>query len=337
MDLRKIQETGGGTLIVSLPKKWAARSNLKRGSLVAVSERPDGRLIVDPAYARPAVLDEMTLPYPTKRADHAKWAIIGSYLLGYDVIRIRGDKRIVPKDRERVKTVIRRLIGLEILDEDACTIVAQCVIDPSLLAPKKLIQRMSVITVGMQGDAISSLIENGGQLAEAVIDRDNEVNRLYFLAVRLLRSAVRSPKLAEKFDVLPIACLDYRVAAHLIESIGDYSVQIAENALKMPKGMPDGLKSPFQALSEALSETQGLALELLLAKKGFLVDKVEMLGKIRDKHGDFLEKVNLLNNLIAKQPEKLIPYLSAASSLIDEIGRCCIDIADLGGTWFGRP
>ncbi|HID90472.1 TPA: phosphate uptake regulator PhoU, partial [Candidatus Bathyarchaeota archaeon] len=316
MEFRRVQETGGGTFIVSLPKEWAARNSIRRGSVVAVHEQPDGRLLIDPAYERPAQPTETVVEYPAK-ADHIAWAIIGAYLGGYDVIRVQGEKRIAPDDRELIARTIRRLVGLEIIDEDACSISAQCILDPSLLAPRKILRRMSVITGSMQEEAMASILENDGQLARSVISRDDEVDRLYFLAVRLLRSAVLSSRLASEFDISPISCLDYRVAAHLIESIGDYSVQIAERAVTMPKqGIPGELEPPLRALSEMLSKMQDLAVGSLLTERPLLSMKMELHEQVRSLSSELIEKLDLLNGAIARQPESLIPQVSGVSSLL---------------------
>ena len=50
MELRKVQKTSGGTFFVCLPKDWAERSGINKGSVVSVSERVDGRLVIDAEY-----------------------------------------------------------------------------------------------------------------------------------------------------------------------------------------------------------------------------------------------------------------------------------------------
>ena len=46
-DVRRIQKTGRNTFIVSLPKKWADRHNVKAGTLAYVTENDDGALRID--------------------------------------------------------------------------------------------------------------------------------------------------------------------------------------------------------------------------------------------------------------------------------------------------
>ena len=61
----------------------------------------------------------------------------------------------------------------------------------------------------MHRDAVTDLIEGDVHLAKNVVARDDEVNRLYFLLVRILRTFIQNPGLSEKLEILPIDCLDY--------------------------------------------------------------------------------------------------------------------------------
>ncbi|MCH2432290.1 MAG: AbrB/MazE/SpoVT family DNA-binding domain-containing protein, partial [Candidatus Poseidoniia archaeon] len=45
---RKLQKTGGSTLIVSLPKKWITENKLKAGSEVRLTELPNSTITIDP-------------------------------------------------------------------------------------------------------------------------------------------------------------------------------------------------------------------------------------------------------------------------------------------------
>ena len=48
MESRKLQKTGGSTLIVSLPKKWIKKNKLDAGSEVRLIKQPDGTITIDP-------------------------------------------------------------------------------------------------------------------------------------------------------------------------------------------------------------------------------------------------------------------------------------------------
>ena len=325
MKFRKVQEVGRGTLLISLPKDWARRMGVKRGGFVAVWERGDGCLVVDPSYGRMEEASKITITFAGKDEEKVRWEVLGAYLLGYDIIEIKTEGRINPEARERIKAAIENLIGLEILEEDSSRLVAQCLIDPSAVAPKKLLHRENTITVGMHRDAVTSLLRGDRRLAQLVVKRDDEVDRIHFLIVRLLRSAVRNPRLADKFAVTSIDCLDYRVVANVIEAIGDYAVEMAEVYLGLPKDVKrEDLSIVLREVSEILCEMQNLAVGAFLAKKINLVGKVKI-----DLHHKLIERLNHLDRLVAKEDTELIPGLNSISASLAKIGRCCVDIADL--------
>ena len=53
MESRKLQKTGGSTLIVSLPKKWAKKNKLSSGSEVKLLQQPNGTMTIDPGQSNP--------------------------------------------------------------------------------------------------------------------------------------------------------------------------------------------------------------------------------------------------------------------------------------------
>ena len=53
MESRKLQKTGGSTLIVSLPKKWTKEHKLDSGSEVRLLQQPNGTMTIDPGQPDP--------------------------------------------------------------------------------------------------------------------------------------------------------------------------------------------------------------------------------------------------------------------------------------------
>ena len=100
-------------------------------------------------------------------------------------------------------------------------------------SPEKILQRNHASAARMIRDASSSFINLDTDLAKNVIERDVENNKFYFLLVRILRTIIQNPRLSEKFGITPIECLDYRLAASIIEAIGDVCVQMSSTTLAL--------------------------------------------------------------------------------------------------------
>jgi len=319
MELRKIQRTNSGTFFVSLPKDWAERVGLCKGTVLAISESIDGRLYLDPQYdAEREPLSVIIRPTP-----YLDREIMGKYLLGYDVIRIEVKNRISPEERALIKHASSRLVGLEIVEEDYARIVLQCLLEPAAFPPGRILRREYNIAASMHRDAVSAFLEGDVHLAKNVIARDDEVNRLFFLLVRILRTIIQNPKLGEKLEIRSIDCLDYRMCASLVETIGDRAVEIAHKSLLLKDMKISGeILKLIAGFHSMVFKAQEKALKAFFGHDVILAEEVRNERKKME---------NMLHDIEAtkKQSEEVVPFILATSSSIYRIFSHSVDIADL--------
>jgi phosphate uptake regulator len=320
MEFRKIQRTVGGTFFVCLPKEWAQRNGLARSSTVAISEAADGRLFIDAKYDVEHKPQAIVIR-PTPIVDRE---IVGKYLLGYDIIQVEAKDRISPGDRERIKRASSRLIGLEIVEEDYAKIVMQYLLEPSTYPPGKILRREYSIASSMHQDAFTALVESDAQLAKNVIARDNEVNRQYFLLVRILRTIIQNPSLSEKLGILPIDCLDYRLIASFVEAIGDHSVKVAESAIRL-EGAPitEELSQMLLEVHKAAFDAHKSALEAVFSRE------VPVAESVRNERQALADGYSHVEAFLRSQTYALAPHILAAASSMSRIYDYSVDIADL--------
>jgi phosphate uptake regulator len=319
-DLRKVQRTPTGTFFVCLPRTWAEEHGLKKGTLVALNEASDGKLFIDPKYndePLPKVTSLSVDPFLSRK-------IVGHYLLGSDVIRIEAKERIDFEVRKSVKATVGSLIGLEIVEENYSQIVLQCLLEPSGFPPEKILRRNYAIVAGMHRDAVNSFIDGDSQLAKSVIARDDENNRLYFLLVRILRTIIQNSRLSEKLGLTTIECLDYRLAASLVETIGDACVQVASKTMEL-KGA-----RPSENLRKLLSDLQAVGYDAHeQALKSFVNKDIALAENVRQMR----KKVETLSAGIEaaarEQSLEVMPQTLAATAFLKQIYEHSVDLADL--------
>jgi len=320
MELRKVQKTSGGTFFVCLPKEWADKSGLSKSSVISVSEASNGRLVLDAKYG----VERAPQVAVVKPSAFLNREIVGKYLLGYDTIRVEAKDRITHEDREQVKLASSRLIGLEIVEEDYARIVMQTLLEPSAYPPEKILRREYSIAAGMHRDAVSAFVGGDVHLAKNVIERDDEVNRLYFLLVRILRTVIQNPSLSEKLGILPIGCLDYRLTASLVESIGDQSVQIAGKTMRLKEEkLAKEVSTVIIKFHRLAFEAHENALTALFTRDVALAESVRAMR----------ENVSAIfhdaESVASAQPVDVAPHVLAVASLISRIYENSVDIADL--------
>jgi len=320
MELRKVQKTSGGTFFVCLPKEWADRVGLSKSSTISVSESADGRLILDAKYG----VERAPLVAVVKPSPFLNREIVGKYLLGYDTIHVEAKDRISHEDREQVKLASSRLIGLEIVEEDIARIVMQTLLEPTAYPPEKILRREYSIASGMHRDAVSSFVNGDVHLAKNVIDRDDEVNRQYFLLVRILRTVIQNPSLSEKLGILPIDCLDYRLTASLVESIGDQSVQIAGKAMRLKEAkLAKEFSQVIIKLHKLAFEAHENALTALFSRDVALAESVRAMRE------NVSAVFHEAESVASTQLVDVAPHCLAVASLISRIYESSVDIADL--------
>jgi phosphate uptake regulator len=319
-ELRKVQRTPSGTFFVCLPKSWAESYGLKQGAVVAVTETSDGKLLIDSEYG--AVPSPRTITL--KPGPYLSREIIGKYLLGFDIINVEAKERISFEVRDTVKKAVSRLIGLEIVEEDYSRIALQCLLEPSGFPPEKILRRGYTIAAGMHRDVVNALINGDVQLAKSIVARDDEVNRLYFLLVRILRTIIQNPNLSEKLGVRPIECLDYRFAASLVEAIGDECVRVALKtvALKGTK-LTEDLKKELTDFHMACFEAHENALKAFFTGDVGLAESVRGMREKVEKMLTNIEMVAKVHSL------DIMPDVLAVASILRQIYEHSVDIADL--------
>ncbi len=222
--IRRLQKIGS-SILVTLPKEWVDANNLKKNAAVEIETGENTLSITLNPETRPT--KDVVISYPLAKEENIVADLTGAYLLGYDMIKIKSKSTIPIKDRDNIRNSLRRLVGIEIVEEDASTIQMQFLLDATTLNPQKILKQISTIVLGMYNDVMSSLTSNDRSNLQTLPSRDDEVNRQYFLLVRLIRSTMIDKRLANAFNLENIDVLDYRIAANLLEAVGDTIVELS--------------------------------------------------------------------------------------------------------------
>jgi len=226
---RRLQKIGS-SILVSLPKEWIDANNLDKTNQVEIETNQNNLSIRTQLSKRPS--KEIEISYPLPKGESIVPTITGAYLLGFDIIRIVSKSPISFSDRESVRGSMRRLVGMEIIDEDATNISVQFLLDETSVNPQNILKRMSSIALGMFSDVVSSLETGDKTNLQTIANRDAEINRQYFLLVRLIRSTIMDTRLAGVYNLENIDILDYRIAANTLEIAGDTVVELSESLIK---------------------------------------------------------------------------------------------------------
>ena len=91
IDVRKLISFGKGSYIVSMPKSWIEKNNLKKGDLISVSDDGFELILTANHHHKNTESKEITIESIGKNLDLLEAEIVSSYLNGYDTINILFD------------------------------------------------------------------------------------------------------------------------------------------------------------------------------------------------------------------------------------------------------
>jgi len=238
---RKIQVTGRGSYIISLPKEWVLDSNLTKGSQLAFKIQEDSSLLLVPRNVleqqteTKSSLKEFTI-HITQKDDlpSIERRLKALYVVSANVIRIRFQAgELTPQQKAVITSTVRMLLGSEIIAETPNEITIQVLIDHPDFPIENAIRRMLAIATIMDRNAISALTTFDDALLNDVIASDSDLDRLNLYVVRQLKYGIERNMYKDMGFSSPKEFLGYRILTKNLENAGDNAVGTAKNILAL--------------------------------------------------------------------------------------------------------
>ena len=314
---RRLQKIGS-SILVSLPKEWVDAHNIGKGSQVQI-ETAENSLSITAGEGK-KMSKEIEIEYPLPIEENIAANITGAYLLGYDVITIRGKSTISVKDREVIRESMRRLVGMEILDEDASNVNGQFLLDETSLNPEKIFKRMSSIALGMFNETLSALRTDDKTNLQTIPNRDDEINRQYFLLVRFIRSTMVDRRLAGIFNLENIDILDYRIAGNILETAGDTIVDLSKSISETSLSSSDQKK--IYDIAKDIETIQKKSIDAFITNnRSLAIEAIKL-------HGQYESKISKTRSSLEHKKQTPIAFLDLVYTF-EKIAQSWSDISDL--------
>jgi phosphate uptake regulator len=238
VELRKMQVVGRASFSVTLPPDWVKENKLKPSDQITITREDDGTLKLAPATIR----EEAKEVKITIDADKCKYPgllkrlIIGGYSRGCDSIEIVSKHTISENHRREINDATNGLIGIGIVESTSNRVLLQSVVDASKFPLKPLLKRFCEVITSMYEDALQALKDNDPSLAGDIINRENEVNKIYWLMGRQTVAAAYDKNVLKKIELKGTPDLTLHVVIFpRMKQVADYAVNIANNLLALGK------------------------------------------------------------------------------------------------------
>lgn len=263
---RRIIRIGEKSIGITLPKQWLDSLNIGLGDLIEVKAIED-MLIIRPAVSGHGLSNSVTLS-SSEGSDEAMRMIIAGYIEGFDDIMVKGSKESI---RRAYQLIESKLPGSLILESDDGVMVKVATSETNINL-KMVINSVSTILNAMF-DKISTYLEtNDASLLDEAIAMDDQVDKLYFLALRTIKKlSFRDPK----------ESIDDTIMVKNIEHIADALDRMANTLKRMQKIDPDCIKElgvrirdvwsyTLRAINSYQSGSKDQALRVIVSREDLL-------------------------------------------------------------------
>lgn len=324
MEGRKLQLTGGSTYVVSLPKRWVTASGLKAGDTVFLETETDGSVTVRPRPAeRPAARRKVFEEKGEEKRDHLLRKLIGAYISGFALIEVRFRPETGPFVRRVAREFCRMVIGPEVIEETRNSVLIQDLSDTAELSAEKCLRRMHMTVRAMLEDAVGAIRSRDEALARDVAQRDQDVDRLYWMVAKQYHMAHTAPP-GSASEASIAGLHNQRLIAKLLERVGDHAERIADAVPDVgEKGLDPRILKELDAATESAIGILDRAFHALVTGD---VDEANDAIDARIAHQKLVDALS--HHVATKKGEELL----ALAAIVDSLGRAAgyaTDIAEI--------
>ncbi|OYT32720.1 hypothetical protein DRJ22_01360 [Candidatus Woesearchaeota archaeon] len=300
MIIRRLVKAGQASHTVSLPKDWIERNRLKKGDLVYLYEKGNSELVISPEKKSSEDLPakEITINVDGKELSTVQREVTSAYINNFNTIILVGDS--LTKRIKDFRSIIHDFVALEVADQTSRSLVAKDLLNLKEISIDKTVRRMDMLVRSMVQDCFASI--DDPNLSQSVVVRDYEVNRAYFLLLRLLKSALNNKSIADFFSLNNDRILSYYYLVVNLENFGDAAIQLVELLVKEKK--KDKLKNVFADVEKGyldvmkayFTKNKALADSVALQRKAL----IERISGLSPGTSEVLKTMVTLTNNIAR-------------------------------------
>lgn len=311
MEYRRLISFGKSSFVVSLPKEWIGQNNLKKGDLIYLQESGPNLLLSKKESDERIEDREKVIYVDGKSAYTIGREVCSTYIQNYPRIILRG--REVKNKVKEFQNIVQSLIALEIMEQTSDTIIAKDFLNMDSVSIEELIRKMDLVTRTMMKEAQQIFDEDN---YESLNERDQDVNRLYFLLYRAILYNLRNPlKALRNFKLSGIDLLRDQFVGFYIEAIADEVRRTVRHAHKL--NMPAQTKQQVQEYFVKMYNYYITVMKAAYNKDTELAFKQAELKRVFD------EELDILEENVQKIPgfNRVLNRLLRLTSLIHNLGR----------------
>ena len=227
MVYRKLIKFGNSSHVVSIPKTWMDRNKLKAGDVVHFNDSGHELNLQPTAKDESYKSKSIVINVQDKSISRLHNEIFSAYVNSYNTIKITG-KGLENKSKQ-LRNFLHNFVALEIVEQTSHKIVAKDFLNVQDISVNDMLRRMDIIIRSMFEDLLECIKNKKDveRIADKIYDRDTDVNRLYFLLIRVIKGAMNNPNISNSLNLYGTDSLSKWLEVIYLEDFADEIKRVA--------------------------------------------------------------------------------------------------------------
>ncbi|WP_336001016.1 phosphate uptake regulator PhoU [Halorientalis halophila] len=218
MEQRKIQQVGGGTYTVSLPKRWAERNGITAGKTVHIDVHGDEQVVIEPESPTDDATSRVQLTVADESPDRLERTVKAAYVAGFEELVLEAPEGFSFAQRKAVEQVANVFIGVALTAETETELTVRALLDANEVSVRQSVRQLRFTALSMHRDAMAALV---GDEEPPVADRDDEADRLYAMIDRHFGRGLSRLDEVDALGLNRSELFELRAAARELELVAD--------------------------------------------------------------------------------------------------------------------
>lgn len=253
-ETRKLQEVGGGTYTVSVPKEWADENRVEAGSTVHLYSHADGSIVLRAAEKDDGNLASARVEVAEESPERVERALRAAHAVGFDAVTLVPVGSFTDAQRRTARSVVRRLAGTELFENGDEAIAVRNLLDAANVSIRQSVSQLEFVALSMHRGATAAFRDADPAAGRSIAERDDEADRLAGLVARHFGRSLCSLAEVDRLGLGRPEVHDYHETARRLEAVADRAVEIARAGERLDAPPPDAVADDVEQVADAARE-----------------------------------------------------------------------------------
>ena len=254
METRKLQQVGGGTYTVSLPKAWADEQGLEAGTEVHLYPYGDGSVVVRSAERDREGLEAVTVELESTSPEPVVETLQAAYVAGFESVTLRARRSFTDEQRRAARRANRGLVGTEVVTEREAAITIRNLLEPADVSVRQSVVQLQFLALSIHRRATTTLRDGQRLDGDRLRERADEADRIVRMITRHSSRAQVSMAEVDRLGSSRSELFEYHETATVLARIVESGVAVAAASDRLDGALPRDLRAELGSIAASLED-----------------------------------------------------------------------------------